>query len=102
MNSPISGVAKLVALTSLFCITTEGVNADETASVSADTNAAKSVLRAVPIRNHWDANAWDPSGGSLFWHDTRDRRAKAESGRNARHAEQRAEKSNRRGTSSRS
>ena len=33
--------------------------------------------RAVPIQNYWDANAWDPIGGSLFWHATRDDRPRS-------------------------
>ncbi len=101
MNSLISGATKLVALASLFCVSTDLADANESPSASPEATATKSVLRAVPIRNHWDANAWDPAGGSLFWHATRDRQSKAATGRNARHAEQRTEKSNRREASSR-
>ncbi len=35
----------------------------------------RSVLRAVPIKDHWNANSWDPTGGSLFWHALEDRKS---------------------------
>ena len=47
---------------------------EEKSSNSAPSGPTK---RAVPIQNYWDANAWDPIGGSLFWHATREDRPRS-------------------------
>lgn len=64
-----------------------------TGSEKQDSPASAPMQRAVPIQNYWDANSWDPIGGSLFWHAIRDshqaRASATESGRNTRHRDSR-------------
>ena len=41
-------------------------------------------LRAIPIQDYWNANSWDQTGGSLFWHDLSEKRREAMSQRNSK------------------
>lgn len=70
---------------SLFALTLllGQANAAETDATRADLATPRNqttqnnVVRVAPIQNHWDANAWDQTGGSLFWHDLSEKRRAA-------------------------
>ncbi len=82
----LSVFSPLVATSLLFLSSSQNGHAETTAVEAPAKPAPKSVLRAAPIKDHWDANAWDPAGGSLFWHAVSDQRRSegAASGRNTR------------------
>ena len=42
------------------------------------------LIRATPLPQYWNAQSWDPAGGSLFWHDPSEKRRQAMSERHAR------------------
>lgn len=87
MSTKHLGIASIaVALSSLSALA-EPTSPSPEKSHSASSESRKSqstiVLRAVPIQDHWNANSWDPAGGSLFWHAVKDQ--KSTSGRNLNH-----------------
>ncbi|MBL9154367.1 MAG: hypothetical protein JNK37_17890 [Verrucomicrobiales bacterium] len=46
--------------------------------------ADPALIRAVPIQDYWNAHAWDPIGGSIFWHDLSEKRRAEMSARHAK------------------
>lgn len=54
-----------------FAFAAMGYAVDRIPVVPAMTSQVKQVTKpakAPPYQNYWDANAWDPNGGSDFWH----------------------------------
>ncbi|MCB1062011.1 MAG: hypothetical protein KDN20_03695 [Verrucomicrobiae bacterium] len=68
---------------SISCVPSQ---AETTPNQTPAASTSRSTVRAVPIKDYWDANAWDHSGGSLFWHALSDQRRSTpvEAGRNTR------------------